>query len=108
MLAPNDDPPGFRYTLYLDLSPTPTGLQLTALAVDLDARLGQNFHYDYCRRLGQLAPVDLCLIKDGLNSYIRAGQARGQRLGDIKPTSLQKTAGWTARFQSIKSHQSET
>lgn len=108
MLAPEDAPP-FRYVLYLELcrseqseeSPTQGAEMLRSaqhdikqLIVDLDALLRENFHYDYCRNLGQLAESQVILIQNGNEKYLRACQARGQKLGDIKASVLQKSTGW--------------
>lgn len=92
MLAPDDTPP-FHYTLYLELV-TPTKLP-TDLTIELDNSLRANFHFDYCRRLGQLAETQTVQVKDGSEAYIKACQQRGQKLGDIKPSVLQKSTGWS-------------
>jgi hypothetical protein len=95
LLAPEDTPP-FHYTLYLEL---PTNQLPDYLTTSLDSALRENFHYDYCRKLGQLAEAQMALIKNGSESYIRACQERGQKLGDIKPAILQKSTGWEKRFE---------
>jgi hypothetical protein len=95
MLAP-DDTDTFHYTLYLEL-PQLTHLS-DHLAIDLDLSLRQNFHYDYCRRLGQLAETQTILVRNGSAAYINACQMRGQKLGDIKPSALQKSTGWNRWF----------
>ncbi len=91
MLAPDESASGFRYTLYLELS---SGQHLNGLPHDLDAALRENFHYDYCRKLGQLAEPRIALVANGADAYLRACQSRGQKLGNIKPAALQKTTGW--------------
>lgn len=95
MLAP-DDVGTFHYTLYLDL-PQITDLP-NDLAIELDFSLRKNFHYDYCRRLGQLAETQAILVKNGNAAYIHACQMHGQKLGDIKPSALQKSTGWNRWF----------
>lgn len=92
MLAPDDTPP-FHYTLYIELNYRTIKLP-DYLATELDNSLCANFHYDYCRRLGQLAETQIVQVKDGSAAYIRACQERGQKLGDIKPSVLQKSTGW--------------
>lgn len=95
LLAPEAGPP-FHYCLYLELpesaAPSP------ALADEIDAALRANFHYDYCRRLGQLAEAQVQLVRNGSQAYIRACQQRGQKLGDIKAAVLQKSTGWGQWF----------
>ncbi len=100
MLAPDDATEDFRYTLYLE---HPSDLQsigmLTGLRADLDGNLRRNFHYNYCRELGQLAYPKIFLVaQGGMETYLEACQSRGQRLGNIKPPTLEKTTGWGNYF----------
>ncbi len=96
MLAPDETPAGFRYTLYLE---TTGPFEASALAQDLDSALRANFHYDYCRKLGQLQAVAVIPVTRGAETYLRACQQRGQKLGNIKPSLLQKTSGWGRYFE---------
>jgi len=98
-LAPDDSQKGFHYTLYLELPNQRAMDGLADLALNLDQELRRNFHYDYCRRLGQLAEPEMFWIdQGGMEAYLHACQAQGQRLGDIKPSLLQKTIGWSSWF----------
>jgi hypothetical protein len=97
MLAP-DDMPLFHYTLYLELPNHPT-TELDNYLIELDNSLRANFHYDYCRTLGQLAEAQIVQVKNGSASYIRALQQRGKKLGEIKPSVLQKSTGWGREFE---------
>jgi hypothetical protein len=98
MLAPDEAPSDFRYVLYLE-----SGAQFNAstLAQDLDSALRANFHYDYCRKLGQLQAAAVIPVTRGAETYLRACQLRGQKLGNIKPGALQKTAGWSKYFDNL-------
>ena len=100
MLAPNDSDDSFNYTLYLELPFNQRDSKnMNSFAMTLDQKLRQNFHYDYCRKLGQLAAVDIFLIDQGAReAYLFACGEQGQRLGHIKPSSLQKTVGWDKYF----------
>jgi hypothetical protein len=100
MLAPDDHGVEFRYTLYLELPPKQRIRELhPGLTSQLDQKLRQNFHYDYCRKLGQVAAPGLFLIDQGASeAFLQACEDQGQRLGNIKPTSLQKTTGWGVVF----------
>ena len=89
MLAPEDSGDGFHYVLYIESSDYDDNL-----AKDLDDALRANFHYDYCRKLGQLGAAQIVNVTGGTERYLRARQARGQKLGNIKPSVLQKTTGW--------------
>ncbi len=65
----------------------------------MERGLSDNFHYRYCRRLGQLGPVGSFRVRRGaLETYLAGCLARGQRLGDIKPTALHPASGWSRRF----------
>ncbi|MBK6792934.1 MAG: GH3 auxin-responsive promoter family protein [Anaerolineales bacterium] len=99
MLAPDDTPP-FHYTLYIELAGNSTTQLSDHLTTELDNSLRTNFHYDYCRKLGQLAETQTVQVKDGGAAYIRACQGRGQKLGDIKPSVLQRSTGWGDVFKS--------
>lgn len=81
MLAPRLEPAP-HYVIYTDRDHP-------ALAAGLDAALRASFHYDYARRLGQLGPVRQVVVgQDAADRYLATCVARGQRLGDIKPTAL--------------------
>jgi GH3 auxin-responsive promoter len=94
MLAPEDDAHGFRYVLYLESND-----YVDNLSKDLDAALRTNFHYDYCRRLGQLGAIQIVNVTRGTERYLQACQTRGQKLGNIKPSVLQKQTGWKDWFE---------
>jgi len=93
MLAP-DDVDGFRYVLYLESEDRSDD----RLAEDLDSALRANFHYDYCRKLGQLETVQINRVRGGVETYLQACQSRGQKLGNIKASVLQKNTGWGKWF----------
>jgi len=93
MLAP-DNLNGFRYVLYLE-----DDRVVDKLAEDVDFALRANFHYDYCRKLSQLEVIDVVYVENGCETYLKACQARGQKLGNIKPSVLQKTTGWQEWFK---------
>jgi hypothetical protein len=94
MLAPENNDNHFRYVLYLENDDCGKNL-----ATDLDKALRENFHYDYCRKLGQLAEAQVIHVTRGAKSYLYACQARGQKLGNIKPSMLQKNIGWREWFE---------
>jgi hypothetical protein len=89
MLAPATT--GSHYILFTDGAVTD--------AAWLDQELRENPHYDYCRRLGQLGPVEVFRItRNAEEAYIRKCEARGQRAGSVKPASLSATSGWEEVF----------
>jgi hypothetical protein len=73
---------------------------LTGLAVRLEAALCENFHYRYCRQLGQLGAVRVFHLEgDAQAAYQAHCVSLGQRLGDIKPVTLQRGTGWLRVFR---------
>jgi hypothetical protein len=94
LLAPDDDDNGCRYTLYME------GSTQTLCAERIDQALRQNPHYAYCRDLGQLlAPRLYCVSHKGFETYCRKLAADGVRLGDVKPTGLSRSSGWSSIFK---------
>lgn len=74
--------------------------QLDVLVFDAEQRLRENYHYEYCRKLGQLEGLRLFVItKGGLETYLRQCCFHGQRLGEIKPVALHKSFGWASAFE---------
>ncbi len=93
MLAPENNN-GFRYVLYLECDKLNEFVEK-----DLDENLRENFHYDYCRKLGQLAEAQVIHVTSGAETYLKACQTRGQKLGNIKPSVLQQNIGWSEWFE---------
>ena len=86
------------YVLFIEINQA-ADATLQQLAATLDIKLQDNFHYRYCRDLGQLAALCVFRIdRDGLSTYITACQTHGQRAGDIKPVSLHRRGGWLKAF----------
>jgi hypothetical protein len=93
LLAPDQDPDGSRYTLYIE------GAPLSPLAKTLDTALRQNPHYSHCRNLGQLQPVRVFNISGrGYQTFVKRQMEQGCRLGDVKPASLSRLQGWSQLF----------
>lgn len=88
LVAPETD----RYVLYVHGGNPPDPGQL-------DTLLRKNFHYDYCRKLGQLKPPRIySLTGNPRQEYFQRCMLRGQKLGDIKPMLLVSYGGWAQRF----------
>lgn len=84
-------PYGKRYRLY-------TTAENIASEV-LDTALREGFHYDYCRRLGQLDCAEVVQIMGDPNrDYIEKLTDDGMRTGDIKPAVLSSRSGWENYF----------
>ncbi len=109
MLACDEQPKGrrtthlnsshFAYTLYIEAEGV-SEATLKQLGGELEATLQENYHYRYCRDLGQLdALCVFCIDNGALETYLSVCQAHGQRAGDIKPVALHRLGGWSQVFQ---------
>ena len=87
MFAPRVD----RYVLYIKSDIMPK---------NIDEKLRENFHYDYCRKLGQLKELKIFkLTGNPKQEYINGCVEQGQRIGDIKSTALSLKDGWDEIFK---------
>ena len=87
------------YTLFVEAHEQPDEI-LRRLGAELETALQENYHYRYCRELGQLDALRVVRIEGGgLETYLSVCQARGQRAGDIKPTALHHDQGWSSFFR---------
>lgn len=103
LLAPSAmAPSGYRLYVQCDRD---ASIEERRLAIDLEQSLRANPHYEYAVRIGQLAPVRVEVLDSGGESawhiYERTCVSRGQKLGDIKPTSLDPHCDWEAAFASL-------
>lgn len=99
LLAPSgrSAPPG--YALFVtEVTPAET----PAVARALDEALCANVHYAHARRIGQLGLLEVVPLPGGAvwawARFQGVLAARGQRLGDIKPSALDSRAGWRSVF----------
>jgi hypothetical protein len=89
LMAPKKD----HYVLYIK------GDKLPSSKI-VDEALRESFHYDYCRKLGQLKALKVFILTgDPKKEYIDACLSAGQKLGDIKPTYLSTKENWDQFFQ---------
>lgn len=95
LLAPDRRPQGDGYTLYVEAADDlPDGL-----AGRLDELLGDNPHYRYGRRLGQLGPARVVQVTEqAQHAFLERHLRHGMRLGEIKPTGLSRWDGWDDWF----------
>lgn len=98
MLAPVEAAGGTGYALFIGAEVRQPG----RLARELDEALRTNFHYDHCRKLGQLTGVRIFQLDpagpSGEAVYQEALLARGLKPGEIKMTPLDAATGWERRF----------
>jgi len=87
MVAPSKD----GYILFIHTNDT---------VPDVDLAFRANFHYDYCRKLGQLKKMRIFkLTGNPAQAYLDACVQQGQKLGDIKPAVLSRKSGWESIFE---------
>ena len=99
MLAPREGIPG-GYVLYVEAQGM---LDEQALADAVEQRLQENHQYAYCRRLGQLVPLQVERITGALQTYERVMvEVCGQQRGAVKFPSLDTRTFWSACFQKHK------
>jgi hypothetical protein len=98
LLAPHRTAGRFAYALFV--SPDTTAHR--ELAARLEQALRRNPHYAWCVDLGQLAPARIIRVGAGANrAFVDACVAGGQRLGDVKPTSLSTASDWSERLPAL-------
>lgn len=75
------------------------------LAAEIEQTLCMNSQYRYALGLGQLRPLAAVLLdmspEDAWRLYERECRRRGQRGGDIKPTTLARDPGWREIFMPV-------
>jgi hypothetical protein len=93
MLACDDTLSPPAYVLYIDTSESADVLERVGGSIEL--RLRDSFHYDYARRLGQLATLRVFRAEGANDAYLTAAVRGGQRAGDVKPLTLDRRTGWS-------------
>jgi hypothetical protein len=68
------------------------------LAAEVERQLRTAVHYDYCRRLGQLGPLEGVCVDHAADRYLEGCLALGQRAGSVKPAYLRRELGWRERM----------
>jgi hypothetical protein len=100
LLAPVKREACVFYALFLERAAA-NHCDLASIPSFIESQLEHNYHYLHARRLGQLSPLRLFLIRPGTGqaTYLDHLQRRGQRLGDIKPGVLDSDLHWDQRFE---------
>lgn len=105
MVVPVVGPPA-RYRLYLQLLASANPLDTVQLRSIVETGLAENPHYRYALGLGQLAPLEICVLdrRGECGSQIAERQLllNGQRAGDIKPMALGLGTDWPDAFRSLE------
>jgi hypothetical protein len=97
MLACEIDRPEARYVLYIESSATE--IDLHRARGRIEARLRENFHYNYARQLGQLAALQVFRAKGAAETFVATKTQSGQRAGAIKQMTLDQRGGWSRIFR---------
>jgi hypothetical protein len=92
MLAPEWSRPP-RYVLFAETA------EAAAIADEVEAALRESVHYDYCRRLEQLGPLQGVPVRHAAERYLSGCYALGQRPGVAKPAFLRRELGWRQRLE---------
>jgi len=91
-------PKADHYTLYI----SEIDQDISAVENSVERGLRANVHYDYCRRLGQLNRVEICVLPmssaEAHRSYLEVCAARGIKTGDVKPSFLERKWNWFERL----------
>ncbi len=97
MIACDARHPEPGYVLYIDCAAKDDSLRQAAACIE--ARLQENFHYCYARKLGQLAPLRVFRAVRATESYLSVKNRDGQRFGAIKPLALEAQGDWSRIFR---------
>ena len=88
--------PSPHYALFLETVASEADCE--RLRATLETTFLDEHHYRYCRELGQLAPLTLHRVHDGRRRWSSVMQARGLKLGDVKPSAFDVVPGWEAHL----------
>lgn len=102
LVAPETDEKGItHYVLFISFQ----GKQISTIEnmggveKDAEALLRGNYHYDYCRKLGQLDPLKVFVVKSPDPQKEYYSYAAEGRIGGVKPSYLSKKSGWAEIFK---------
>ncbi len=104
MMAPEESKAGeVHYSLFIKFDNKESDeYVLRNLIIMIEKKLRDNYHYNYCRELGQLGCPKLFLIALECRAdhiYMNTCAELGQRLGDIKPAVLHSFRHWSEKFE---------
>jgi hypothetical protein len=97
MVACDAERPEPGYVLYVESSASEEILHRAA--ANIEARLQENFHYNYARKLGQLAALRVFRAGGAAESFLAEKNRLGQRAGAVKQAALDSGGNWSQVFQ---------
>jgi hypothetical protein len=102
LLAPVKTQNAPSYCLFIETRHAADDI-LARLLRNVEARLLDNFHYEHCRRLGQLGALKLFSLDNDQppaeQTFTEEMRKRGLKLGSIKMAHLDPEYGWETRFK---------
>jgi hypothetical protein len=102
MFAPKREEIASSYVLFIQLQERTQIIEKKEqILTEIEKLLRANFHYNYCRELGQLGELKMFVIDSSENPvqrYFELSQAEGKQLGDIKPKVLHAREDWDKIF----------
>ncbi|KDR96623.1 GH3 auxin-responsive promoter [Peptoclostridium litorale DSM 5388] len=113
MMAPESDIENskYYYSAFIELEDGESkafSSSLNSAAKEFEKQLNENFHYKYCRALGQLEHLRLYILKEkpangksAIEIYTDVCRLLGQREGNVKPVALHKKAVWLEQFKEL-------
>ena len=98
MLSPERTSTGGVYVLYVANDNALNGFA-SQLRDVVEHGLKENIYYRHARDIGQLGPLKIYVVNSGASEkFIERCVNDGQKLGDIKPVSLDHRSGWSEWF----------
>lgn len=84
-----------KYILFLRRNVLePNHIDVAKVKKELDNRLRENFHYNYCRNIGQLKSPGIFLMDEEAEKKYLHVKSAGKKSGTIKFIKLDKMPGW--------------
>lgn len=103
MVAPEHDNSNdsYFYALFIQTNDGIPACILRKIEIRLEEGLNENFHYSYCRKIGQLSAVKVFIIYgcDAVGVYNETLREEGRKEGNIKAFALHPRMGWSMKFK---------
>jgi hypothetical protein len=100
MLVPTCGQRRLGYTLLVQPGPSAPAVDASAFGLVIDEALQRNYHYRHARRLGQLRPAEVRVIRGDADRQYRARLLQlGARHGDVKYPALRTETDWPTAFE---------
>lgn len=101
MTAPERIGESVAYTLFVESN---SPIDSKKLAEEFDLKLQDNYHYKYCRKLGQLVTPKVFLIektsdRSASDIYLEENRINGKKIGNVKPAVLSSRLDWSKKFK---------